>query len=313
MESSTFRWAEHFSFLHVLVAAKVCSSSHPMCTADIVSVVAAVSAQLCFFNRYVYSKDLTYDYWRAGLCVQLAQNLSIITACLPCLHPFILSILSDNRKAESLRFASHKKLRGYLGKGCTKFDPTVSQSSTMPMRDVRDEKEAFDYCRPLATYGLDRNSTAHATRSSNAHLSSHQHFNNQHFPPRAATPIFGPNPPENVFMRNVEIPSSRPPTSCSQKSFFSRSGSQKEKEKEKAGPVPAIPKSLCEVGVLPIADWDTDSSDRGSDRSRGSRRQRPGDDYVFNRAKVISVPEANALFGQESWKTYPPPPTSGEK
>ncbi|KAH7127193.1 hypothetical protein B0J11DRAFT_402434, partial [Dendryphion nanum] len=59
---------------------------------------------LSFLNRYPFSEDFTYDYWRTALCVQVAQNLSVITACIPCLHPFVLSILSGATVTESLRF-----------------------------------------------------------------------------------------------------------------------------------------------------------------------------------------------------------------
>lgn len=207
--------------------------------------------------------------------MQITQNLSIITACAPCLHPFILGVLSGNTRTDDLRY----DCRGWTYfRRNSKFDATTSQSSTLPMHMKED-----DYCRPLATYGLDRSS---------AHLNS-QHFNR--FPSNVATPIQGPDPPENVFMRHVDIPPSRPTTSGSQKGF------------------PPAPKSLSQVGVLPIIDWDTDSSDRGSARSSPSRERKRKSDYIFSREKVISVPEANAMYEQEYWKKYPPPPPSGEK
>lgn len=226
------------------------------------------------------SRDYTYDYWRTVLCVQIAQNLAIITACIPCLHPFILGILSGETKTEPIRFEceTSKRVKKYLHSKNIKFDATSSQSSTLPITEKGDAES--DYCRPLATYGLDRSS---------AHLHS-QHFNR--FPTNVAQSVTGPNQPENVFMRHVPIPSSRPTTA----------GSQKE--------LPPIPKTLSQVGVLPIIDWDTDSSDRDSGRSSPSRR--PKSDYIFKRDQVISVPEANALHEQEYWKKYPPPP-SGEK
>lgn len=272
------------------------------------SVIAAVIAQLIFFNRTAYSPDPTYSHWATVLCAQIAQNLSIITACAPCLHPFILSILSGETKTETLRLdCAAKRFRKYWYGD--PFDPTASHSSTLPLRGEKQE----DYCRPLATYGLDRSS---------AHLNS-QHFNR--FPSNIALPIASSEPPENVFMRHVEIPPmrswppSRPPTrSSSQKTNVTRSPSQKT-----LPPIP--PKSLAQVGVLPVVDWDTDSSDKGSQRSggsaesaqsrgsAGSRRAKRNSDYIFQREKVISVPEANAMNEQEYWKRYPPPPKSGEK
>jgi hypothetical protein len=100
-------------------------------------------------------------------------------------------------------------------------------------------------------------------------------------------------------MRSVEIP------------VYSRPGTSHSKE------LPPIPKTLGQVGVLPIVDWETDSSDHESTgqsgrSSAGSRR--PNSEYVFNREKVISVPEANSyIYEQDAWKRYPPPPVSGEK
>ncbi|KAF2713468.1 hypothetical protein K504DRAFT_335433, partial [Pleomassaria siparia CBS 279.74] len=59
---------------------------------------------LPFFNRYSASYDFTWYYWRTVLCVQIAQNLSVITACLPYLHPFIISILSGETQPDNLVF-----------------------------------------------------------------------------------------------------------------------------------------------------------------------------------------------------------------
>lgn len=237
------------------------------------SIVAAVGAQLAFFNHGALTYDYTYDYWKTVLCVQIAQNLSIITACLPCLHPFIISVLAGRTKTDCLIFECNgkRKLKQYLYKktGRFSFDPMSSQSSGIPIKEAM----TTDYCRPLATYGLDRSS---------AHLNS-QHFN--HFPSNIATPIFDPKPPENVFMRHVEIPKSRPTTSASKD-------------------LPSIPKTLSEVGVLPIIDWDTDSSESGRD----SPSRRPNSEYVFNRSKVISVPEEDQLYDNgQYWKKYYPP------
>ncbi|KAF2472368.1 uncharacterized protein BDR25DRAFT_312921 [Lindgomyces ingoldianus] len=236
------------------------------------SIVAVVITQLVFFNRYCKSPDITYSYWRTILCIQIAQNLSIITACLPCLHPFILGILAGTTQTECFAFQckTRSHFQDYFRRKSFKLDSQRSSTSPTPMREE-------SYCAPLATYGLDRSS---------AHLNS-QHFNR--FPTNVATPIVGNNPPENIFNRSIEIPRSRPGTSASQIGL------------------PAVPpKTLSQVGVLPIIDWDTDSSDRDSGRSSPSRR--PNSDYVFNREKVISVPEAGKLYEEDYWRRYPPPP-----
>lgn len=275
------------------------------CLTDICSVVAAVSAQLYYFNHYVPASDFTFHYWRPVICYQIAQNLSIITANLPCLHPFIIKVLAGTIKAETIAFDCgiqqyiHKK----TGRGG--FDAISSQSSSLPMTEE-------EYCRPLATYGLDRSS---------AHLNS-QHFNR--FPVNIATPLKTAEPPENVFMKPVPVPPSRPTTSYSTKTpsrgnSLTRTLSRKlsrsqSKKSSKSRPTstysssskpPQMPKNLAEVGCLPAIDWETDSSDRGSQRSGGSSR-RPPSEYIFKRSKVISVPEESHLE-EDGWKKYYPP------
>jgi hypothetical protein len=248
------------------------------CVLTLSSVIAAVAAELVYFSRSARSKDLTYDMWSTVLCKQIAQNLSIITACLPCFHPFMLSILSGAVKAEKLRYDYKKRwtVKCMFNRRRGNFDATTSQSSTRPMKD-----SMTDHCRPLATHGLIRSST---------HINSQQ-FNN--FPPDIESPMEKPREPENVFMRHIDISDTSPG------SFSS------------AQPLQPAPKDLSQVGIIPTPDWDTGSSDRSSAQSDRSRR--PGSDYVFSRQKVISVPENNAMYDQDSWRRYPPPPKSGEK
>ncbi|KAJ4299288.1 hypothetical protein N0V90_004532 [Kalmusia sp. IMI 367209] len=256
------------------------------------SIVAAVGAQLHFFNAR-RTGDVTYDYWRTVLCIQIAQNLSVITACLPSLHPFIVKMLAGSIKNENIKqFVCPRKdkIIAFFTRRKA-FDPMSSQSSSIPIRQEKEE----EYCAPLATYGLDRSS---------AHLTSPQ-FNR--FPVNAATPVESPNPPENVFMRSVEIPSVSRQSSLRRPSTIRNSRGIPQ--------IPEIPKSLAEVGVLPLIDYDTDSSisDRGSGTSSQASR-RPPSEYIFNRSKVISVPEESHLReqreeGQYFKKYYPPLPS----
>ncbi|KAF2279114.1 uncharacterized protein EI97DRAFT_440579 [Westerdykella ornata] len=261
------------------------------------SVVAAVVAQLVYFNRDVDPADVTYHHWRTALCVQIAQNLSIITACLPCLHPFILSVLSGAIKPDTLHFecTAPKKIKRYFKRSDPQFNSMSSQSSTQPMKE---KQPAENYCHPLATYGLDRSS---------AHLNS-QHFNR--FPSTNTVP----RPPssekreENVFMRCIDIPDSRPQSPAS---FPPPTTTTQGPDHDSP-----LPKSLCDIGVIPLAEWETEDSslsDGGqpSEHSSASRRPRPNSDYVFSREKVISVPEANVMYEERGeWKRYPPPPPS---
>ncbi|KAF2029803.1 hypothetical protein EK21DRAFT_112479 [Setomelanomma holmii] len=242
------------------------------------SVVAAVSAQLHFFNRSNFS-DITYNGWAGVLCQQIAQNLAIISACLPCLHPFIIRVLAGAVYPETISFnyGAPPCLRQFLGRRSSACDSTSSRSShasTSPLT----EKTTEPYCRPLATYGLDQSSK---------HCHSHSA---SRFPPNVTTPIIVPRAPENVFNRLIEVPQSRPTTSTSAKDPL------------------AMPKRLSDVGVLPIIDWELESSASGGSR-RSSPSRQPTAEYVFNRQKVISVPEENHLYDDGLRKFAPPLPS----
>lgn len=281
------------------------------------SIVAVVATELYYFNHYVL-KD-SAQYWRVVLCVQIAQNLSIITACLPCLCPFIIKILGGSVQTESIRLhcKSHHEFtmcglipprkRGGLARadGKIDYDPMSSQSSAL-VNSENEKKKASEYCRPLATYGLDRSS---------AHLHS-QHFNR--FPSNSTVQIADPEspPPKDVFMKPVSIPASRPTLSHSRQNSrtppHSRKASKSLSHSRTPSDVPQIPQTLSDVGVLPLIEWDSDSSDPGSGRSSPGRR--PNSEYVFNRSKVISVPEESHLrdgddAGEYYKKYYPPLPS----
>ncbi|KAF1351478.1 hypothetical protein EJ07DRAFT_36676, partial [Lizonia empirigonia] len=48
--------------------------------------IKGISAQLYFFNLSVSSPS-THNNWNTTLCMQIAQTLSVISACLPGFHP----------------------------------------------------------------------------------------------------------------------------------------------------------------------------------------------------------------------------------
>ena len=108
-------------------------------------------------------------------------------------------------------------------------------------------------------------------------------------------------------MRSVEIPGVSRHSSVNHSSTASR--------KMAVPKQPPVPKSLAEVGVLPASDYDPEIS--MSDRESGTSSQasrRPPSEYVFNRSKVISVPEESHLReqreeGQYFKKYYPPLPS----
>ncbi|KAL9129042.1 MAG: hypothetical protein Q9217_002412 [Psora testacea] len=61
-----------------------------LCFAARISVIAATIAQLYKLRHHVLgSTDLTFDLWQVVLCTEIVQALSIITACIPYLKPFL--------------------------------------------------------------------------------------------------------------------------------------------------------------------------------------------------------------------------------
>jgi hypothetical protein len=242
------------------------------------SVVAAVSVQLYFFNR-VDLADFSYNCWPAMLSQQIAQNLAVISACLPCLHPFIINILDGTIEPETISYkrSALPLIRNYVERKRPVFDSTSSRASHASITPLT-EKGTEPYCRPLATYGLDNSSTHRHTLSAT------------HFPPNVARPVFSPQPPENVFNRLIEVPQSRPPTSGS------------------ATDPLQPPRHLRDVGVLPTLSWDSDSSNSSGSR-RSSPARHPTAEYVFNRQQVISVPEENHFYDDESKRFAPPLPS----
>ncbi|KAF1969253.1 hypothetical protein BU23DRAFT_429164, partial [Bimuria novae-zelandiae CBS 107.79] len=73
---------------------------------NIIVEVLLISIPLCIWNIRTSAgrrmSGYTYDLWRTVLCVQIAQNLSVITACLPTLHPFIVKMLAGSIKDENV-------------------------------------------------------------------------------------------------------------------------------------------------------------------------------------------------------------------
>lgn len=297
MERSNIRWSAPICFFSVPISSQVrlhLNAVHGLLLI-VPSVVAAVSAQLKFLNAR-RSQDITYDNWRIVLCVQIAQNLSVITACLPSLHPFIVKMLAGSVKSEDIVTSEERHFlnMSWFSKRRA-FDSMSSQSSDATMRQEKKQ----EYCAPLATYGLDRASTNPMSPQSSR------------FPLNVATPRASPQPPKDVFMRSVEIP-----TSASRSASLRRKSTVKTVRNSIGIPeVPEIPKTLSEVGVLPLIDFDSDSN-MSDARSEASSKQsrRPPSDYVFNRSKVISVPEEGFLRdqreeGQYYKKYYPPLPS----
>ncbi|KAF1850297.1 uncharacterized protein K460DRAFT_270336 [Cucurbitaria berberidis CBS 394.84] len=215
--------------------------------------------------------DYTYDSWATVLCEQVAQNISVISACLPCLHPFITNILAGATEPETIMisYGAPPCIRQYLNRKRSSFAPSQSShASTAPFSEKAEEP----YCRPLATHGLLHSQSA--TR----------------FPTNIARTMFTQAPPETFFNRLIEIPRSRPGTPSSNTNASE------------------APRRLGDVGVIPAIDWDSGSNISGSSR-RSSPSRNPTAEYVLNRSKIISVPEEKLLYDAGVRQFAPPLPS----
>lgn len=67
------------------------------------SVVLAVALQIYYSKDALSSSDPTFDLWKSTLVMQVVQSLSILTACIPILKPFLDSLESGQLRADDLR------------------------------------------------------------------------------------------------------------------------------------------------------------------------------------------------------------------
>ncbi|KAL9023803.1 MAG: hypothetical protein Q9196_006963 [Gyalolechia fulgens] len=74
-----------------------------LCFAARIVVFAAIIVQLVYVNRTRDSADETFDTWPTLLCAETVQSLSIITACIPCMKPFLESLESGMLRSDDLR------------------------------------------------------------------------------------------------------------------------------------------------------------------------------------------------------------------
>ena len=227
---------------------------------DVRSIVAAVSAQLYFFNTSLSSASLD-NRWATSICMQIAQTLSVISACLPGLHPLIAKDMSDTASTQTTQNQDGSRW------DARKFG-SLSSQSTHPSVDSNIVLEPVEspYCRPLATHGLVRSSP------------SCDCYNFPRIPSNIALPLSTPEPPVNVFNRLIRSSSSL--------------------DLDPLG----TPRDIDDLGCLPALDWEEDE-----ESGRASPERRPTSEYVFNRSKVISVPEERNMFdiGKE-WNGFVP-------
>lgn len=86
-------------------------------TADKFSVVPAIACQIYYSNMSLNSTDPTFVMWQAVVAMQIVQCLSIVTACVPYLKPFMVSLESGQMRADDLRRRGKTGVSGYGGSG----------------------------------------------------------------------------------------------------------------------------------------------------------------------------------------------------
>jgi hypothetical protein len=72
-----------------------------------------------YYNVALDSSDPTFTMWQAVVATQIVQCLSIVTACVPYLKPFLDSLESGQMRADDLRRRGKTGVSGYGGSGST--------------------------------------------------------------------------------------------------------------------------------------------------------------------------------------------------
>lgn len=208
------------------------------------------------------------------MCMQVTQTLSIVSACLLGLHPLLAKDMSDTSSiyTETNGLESRWDARKF---GSLSYS-YVSQRSIDSHNPH--EPAISPYCRPLATHGLVRSSA------------SYDSYSFPRFPSNIALPLSTPEPPVNVFNRLVRSSSSL--------------------DLDPLG----RPRNLEELGCLPAPDWEDEEVGEMQENAQSGSNipdRRPTSEYIFQRSKVISVPEERNMYeiGREWTGFVPPLPT----
>ena len=96
------------------------------------SVISACIAQIIYTARGVGKGDPTFDLWPATICAQVTQSISLTTACIPYLQPFLLSLESgflwgDDFRRQSTKNSSYTS--GRPSKSASTGQPRSSHTS----------------------------------------------------------------------------------------------------------------------------------------------------------------------------------------
>ena len=76
-------------------------------------VLGVIVVQLVYQNRADGTNDRTFKMWPVVILAQTVQSLSIITACIPCLKPFLESLESGMLRIDDLRRRGANGAYGY--------------------------------------------------------------------------------------------------------------------------------------------------------------------------------------------------------
>ena len=102
---------------HILVLRIANSVSSCACSLrqmlSLCRVLAAIVMQVVYQNRAKGTDNRTFEMWPVVLCAQIVQSLSIITACIPCLKPFLESLESGMLRSDDLRRRGMNGVYGY--------------------------------------------------------------------------------------------------------------------------------------------------------------------------------------------------------
>jgi hypothetical protein len=89
-----------------------CLSRHRPIRLIYLSVVIAVICQLAYAHKTRNTTDLSWDTWTVAVSTQMAQSLSIVTACSPQFKPFLDSLRSSGMSLGDSSYASKQRTYG---------------------------------------------------------------------------------------------------------------------------------------------------------------------------------------------------------
>ncbi|KAL9102713.1 MAG: hypothetical protein Q9163_002176 [Psora crenata] len=98
-----------------------------LCFSSRIFVIAATMVQLCQAQRKLLgTTDMTFDMWQVALCGEIVQALSIITACVPYLKPFVEALETGMIRAET---GHRSDMDGFSSCGRNKKSPSLTNNS----------------------------------------------------------------------------------------------------------------------------------------------------------------------------------------